>query len=71
MEQKSINVDFSENGVKLSLVGLDKSEILPKDYSLDDLAEKITKLLNESKNCKRNLEIDLKAGVIKQGGQEI
>ena len=52
MEQKSINVDFSENGVKLSLVGLDKSEILPKDYSLDDLAEKITKLLNESKNCK-------------------
>lgn len=71
MEQKSINVDFSENGVKLSLVGLDKSEILPKDYSLDDLAEKITKLLNESKNYKRNLEIDLKAGVIKQGGQEI
>lgn len=71
MEQKSITVDFSENGVKLSLVGLDKSEILPKDYSLDDLAEKITKLLNESKNCKRNLEIDLKAGVIKQGGQEI
>lgn len=71
MEQKSINVDFSENGVKLSLAGLDKSEILPKDYSLDDLAEKITKLLNESKNCKRNLEIDLKAGVIKQGGQEI
>ena len=71
MEQKSINVDFSENEVKLSLVGLDKSEILPKDYSLDDLAEKITKLLNESKNCKRNLEIDLKAGVIKQGGQEI
>ena len=71
MEQKSINVDFSESGVKLSLVGLDKSEILPKDYSLDDLAEKITKLLNESKNCKRNLEIDLKAGVIKQGGQEI
>ena len=71
MEQKSINVDFSENGVKLSLVGLDKSEILPKDYSLDDLAEKITKILNESKNCKRNLEIDLKAGVIKQGGQEI
>jgi len=71
MEQKSINVDFSENGVKLSLVGLDKSEILPKDYSLGDLAEKITKLLNESKNCKRNLEIDLKAGVIKQGGQEI
>ena len=64
-------MDFSENGVKLSLVGLDKSEILPKDYSLDDLAEKITKLLNESKNCKRNLEIDLKAGVIKQGGQEI
>ena len=50
MEQKSINVDFSESGVKLSLVGLDKSEILPKDYSLDDLAEKITKLLNESKN---------------------
>lgn len=71
MEQKSINVDFSESGVKLSLVGLDKSEILPKDYSLDDLAEKITKILNESKNCKRNLEIDLKAGVIKQGGQEI
>lgn len=71
MEQKSINVDFSESGVKLSLVGLDKSEILPKDYSLDDLAEKIAKLLNESKNCKRNLEIDLKAGVIKQGGQEI
>lgn len=71
MEQKSINVDFLESGVKLSLVGLDKSEILPKDYSLDDLAEKITKLLNESKNCKRNLEIDLKAGVIKQGGQEI
>lgn len=71
MEQKSINVDFSENRVKLSLVGLDKSEILPKDYTLDDLAEKITKLLDESRNPKRNLEIDLKAGVIKQGGQEI
>lgn len=71
MEQKSINVDFSENRVKLSLVGLDKSEILPKDYTLDDLAEKITKLLEESRNPKRNLEIDLKAGVIKQGGQEI
>lgn len=71
MEQKSINVDFSENRVKLSLVGLDKSEILPKDYTLDDLAEKITKLLEESRNLKRNLEIDLKAGVIKQGGQEI
>ena len=71
MEQKSINLDFSENRVKLSLVGLDKSEILPKDYTLDDLAEKITKLLEESRNPKRNLEIDLKAGVIKQGGQEI
>lgn len=71
MEQKSINVDFSENRVKLSLVGLNKSEILPKDYTLDDLAEKITKLLEESRNPKRNLEIDLKAGVIKQGGQEI
>ena len=71
MEQKSINVEFSENRVKLSLVGLDKDEILPKDYTLDDLAEKITKLIGESRNLKRNLEIDLKAGVIKQGGQEI
>jgi len=70
MEQKSINVDFSENGVKLSLVGLDKSEILPKDYSLDDLAEKISSLISTSAKKDNNVEIDLKAGVIRKDGRE-
>lgn len=70
MEQKSINVDFSESGVKLSLVGLDKSEILPKDYSLDDLAEKISSLISTSAKKDNNVEIDLKAGVIRKDGRE-
>lgn len=71
MEQKTINVELSENKIKLNLVGMDESEILPKNCSLDDLAEKIAKILENSKKGKRNLEIDLKAGVIRQDGKEL
>ena len=71
MEQKIINVEFEDENVKLTLAGMKDSEILPKGYSLEDLAEKVAKLLKSSSRGKRNLEIDLKAGVIKQGGKEI
>lgn len=68
--KKIINVELSENEVSLSLDGIDKSEILPNGYSLDDLAKKIANLLNTSNKEKRDVVIDLKSGVIKQNGKE-
>ena len=70
MEKKSIIVEKSENGIKLYLEGIEKSELLPNEYSLDDLANKIASLLTTLEKPKSNVEIDLKAGIIKKDGKE-
>lgn len=70
MEKKSIIVEKSENGIKLYLEGIEKSELLPNDYSLDDLANKIALLLTTFEKPKSNVEIDLKAGIIRKNGEE-
>lgn len=70
MEKKLISIELLENGVSLSLEGLDESEILPNGYSLDDLAQKIAEILDDSNCKKRNVEIDLKSGVIRHNGKE-
>ena len=70
MEKKSIIVEKSESGIKLYLEGIEKSELLPNDYSLDDLANKIALLLTTFEKPKSNVEIDLKAGIIKKNGEE-
>lgn len=70
MEKKSIIVEKSENGIKLYLEGIEKSELLPNEYSLDDLANKIASLLTTFEKPKSNVEIDLKAGIIKKDGKE-
>lgn len=69
MEKKIINVEMSESGIKLFLEGIAESEFLPQGYSLEDLATKMADLLC-GKQINRNLEIDLKAGVIKLDGKE-
>jgi DNA-binding response OmpR family regulator len=70
MEKKSIIVEKSESGIKLYLEGIEKSELLPNDYSLDDLANKIALLLTTFEKPKSNVEIDLKAGIIRKNGEE-
>lgn len=70
MERKNIIVEFSEQGLTLNLEGMDKSELLPNGYSIDDLAEKISYLMEKAKKEKSKIEIDLKSGVIKKEGKE-
>lgn len=70
--ETTIIVRNTENGVEL--INNDKAltEILDVNFTLDDLAEKITKLLNSSltNSKKSNVKIDLKAGIVTCNGVE-
>lgn len=71
MEKKCIWVERIEGEIHLTLEGVKESEILHFGYTIDDVAERITKLLRLSERPELNVSIDLKAGVIRHDATEV